>query len=418
MIFSEFEGLLKRTIGLDASSLGSSSIKRAVQGRMAACGLKDLHAYLEHVHISRTELQELVEAIVVRETWFFRDREAFAAMVRMAHEEWLPNHPQTVFRLLSLPCSSGEEPYSMAMALLDSGFPESRFRIDAVDISVRALALAERGIHGKNSFRGNELAFRERYFVPTKHGFQLNDPVRKCVRFKQGNIFEAGFLPGADAYDIIFCRNMLIYFDDDARERAVDVLSRLMTANGLLFVGPSEANLFLSREFISTKIPLAFAFRKSGAKRTAKQDVARRVHGHNQESQIGVPAPKSIEERAIKPYDAPSRPSMLERLSVDEIRCIADQGHLTEAARRCEEFLLGGEPSAEALHLLGLIRDAMGHLPEAADCYRKTLYLDPNHHQALIHLALLLDKQGDKSGAKVLNDRVRRLDRREGGEHA
>src|SRR5712671_4623467 len=143
MILAGFEDLLKRTIGLDTASVGSSVVARAVQARMSACELDDWQAYWERVNASQTELQELVEAVVIPETWFFRDRDAFAAMARMANEEWLANHPQGVLRLLSLPCSTGEEPYSMAMALLDTGFPADRFRIDAVDISARALARAE-----------------------------------------------------------------------------------------------------------------------------------------------------------------------------------------------------------------------------------------------------------------------------------
>jgi chemotaxis protein methyltransferase WspC len=97
---------------------------------------------------------------------------------------------------------------------------------------------------------------------------------------------------------------------------------------------------------------------------------------------------------------------------MEEIRRIADRGQLAEAALHCEKHLRDGGVSPEVLHLLGLIRDATGNRPEAAEYYRKTLYLDPNHQEALVHLALLLDKQGDTAGAKVLNDRADRLDRR------
>ena len=190
MMLAEFEDLLKRTMGLDVASVGSSAVARALQERMSACDLGDWQAYWEYLHASRTELQELIEAVVVPETWFFRDPEAFAAMVRLARAEWLANHATGVLRLLSLPCSTGEEPYSMAMALLDAGFPVDRFRIEAIDISARSLAWAERGVYGKNSFRGSEMAFRGRYFSLTAHGHQLVDSVRRCVKFKQNNLFD------------------------------------------------------------------------------------------------------------------------------------------------------------------------------------------------------------------------------------
>jgi CheR methyltransferase, SAM binding domain len=153
MIRTEFEYLLKRTMGLDVAAIGASAIERAVNERRSACKLTDVQAYLNYVQESETELQELIEAVVVLETWFFRDRDAFVALTRMICEDWLPAHAAGVLRLLSLPCSTGEEPYSMAMALLDAGVPRSRFQIDAVDISERALAVARRAEYRKNSFR-------------------------------------------------------------------------------------------------------------------------------------------------------------------------------------------------------------------------------------------------------------------------
>jgi chemotaxis protein methyltransferase WspC len=98
-----------------------------------------------------------------------------------------------------------------------------------------------------------------------------------------------------------------------------------------------------------------------------------------------------------------------------EVQRLADQGHLAEAARSCEAYLKHHRTSAEAVFLLGVVRDAAGNLAEAADLYRKAIYLDPRHHQALAHLALVLDRQGDAAGAKAASDRLSRLDRRGSG---
>jgi len=307
----------------------------------------------------------------------------------------------------------------MAMALLGGGFPGDRFHVDAVDVSTRALAHAKCGIYEKNSFRGNELGYRDRYFGQTEHGFHLTDAVRKQVHFRQGNLFDTEFLSGAVAYDIIFCRNMMIYFDGSTQIRAVDLLTRLLTPNGILFVGPSEANLMLSNDFASMNCRLAFAFQRAAAPHASKQGAARSAKRRCEAARVVAPRSEEAQTPAAKPPPSPlpvSAPT--EKLSIDEICSIADQGQLAEAARRCEEYLLSAEPSAEALHLLGLIRDASGNLAEAERYYRKALYLDPTHHQALIHLALLLEKQGDKAGAKVLNDRARRLDQYARRQHA
>ena len=412
----EFEQLLKRTIGLDAATIGSSTVARAVRARMSACEVVDTRIYWELVGKSSGELQALAEAVVVAETWFFRDREAFAALARIANNEWLPNHPDEDMRLLSLPCASGEEPYSMAMALLDSAFPMSRFSIDAVDISAQAVTHARRGVYGRNSFRGVELEFRDRHFEATEHGHRVKDAVRRSVRFQHGNLLASGFLPGTEVYDIIFCRNLLIYFDRQTQDRAVQVLQRLLTADGVLFVGPSEAGLLLSHAFVPAKMPLAFAFRKAGAlERTTARMSAHRMEEpaatRKKARPVAVPnrPPKfAVPVVAGGAPVAPPEPPTSFALGIEQASLLADQGRFVEAAKSCEEHLRTHGPSPEAFHLMSLIQAAAGNLTESAEYCRKTLYLDPNHTQSLVDLALLLEKQGDKAGAKIIGDRARR----------
>jgi chemotaxis protein methyltransferase WspC len=418
MIRTEFEYLLKRTMGLDAAAIGSSAIERAVQVRRSACKLTDAQAYLDYVQASQTELQELIEAVVVLETWFFRDREAFVALARMICEDWLPAHATGVLRLLSLPCSTGEEPYSMAMALLDAGFPASRFQIDAVDISERALALARRAEYGKSSFRGNDLGFRDRHFTAAQSGWRLSDAVRSQVRFQQGNLFSAGFLPGVEIHDVIFCRNVLIYFDRATQDRAVAVLLRLLTTKGVLFVGPSETGLLLSHEFVSAKVPLAFAFHKVAAvpARTAPRPAGRNEHPsyphlHNP-PQPRFPRLATGFKGRPRQIQAPADPKLKPEAGIDEAALLADQGRLVEAEKSCQEHMRRLGASAQALFLMGLLRDAGGNLAEAAQYYRKALYLDHHHQEALAHLALLLGKQGDGAGARLLRNRISRAARK------
>ena len=97
---------------------------------------------------------------------------------------------------------------------------------------------------------------------------------------------------------------------------------------------------------------------------------------------------------------------------LEEAARLANEGRLNEAAKQCEADLKAHGPSARAFYLLALTRDAVGDRSEAAKFYRKTLYLDPNHHEALVHFSVLLEKQGDTGRARILDDRVRRLDRK------
>ena len=415
---AEFEHLLKQAMGLDAASIGSPSVERAVQERLSACKL-DAHAYLERVRSSETELQALIEAVVVPETWFFRDREAFQALARIANDEWLRVHGSGMLRLLSLPCSTGEEPYSMAMALLDAGFPPSRFLVDAVDISAQALSRAERATYGRNSFRGRELAFRVRHFEATPDGHRLSESVRRQVNFQRANLFDPGFLSGRNTYDIVFCRNVLIYFDRSTQNRAVGVLERLLSPKGILFVGPSETGLLLSHAFASSKIPLAFAFRRAPAVVGRGQPAPARARLSAAPRARVTPsrtkAPRSTSMKPTRSNSKRSAPPVAPRRSgrppahIDEATRLADEGKLALATKVLEAHLEAHGPSAAAFHLLGVISGASGNARDAVDYYRKALYLDPNHHEALSHLALLLDAQGDIEAAKTMRERAQRL---------
>ena len=413
MIHAEIVNLLNRTTGLDATAIGSSTIERAVQDRRSACKLKDTQAYLEYVRASETELLELIEAVVVPETWFFRHHEAFVELSRLAWEEWLPAHPSSTLRLLSLPSSTGEEPYSMAMALLDAGFPAGRFQIDAVDISARVLALASRAEYGKNSFRGNDLAFRDRHFSMTGGRWRLSEAACTQVRFQQGNVFSDAFLPGHEIYDVIFCRNMLIYFDRPAQDRTVEVLRRLLKPKGRLFVGPSETSLLLGHSFVSAKVPRAFAFHQmvSAPTKIAPKPRNRVKAPHPGPVQSRLRKTETQSHRLVLHNRAPVEPKTESAIGIGAAALLADQGRLAEAEKSCLQQIREHGASAQALYLMGLIRDAGGNQEEAVHYYRKALYLDQDHQDALGHLALLLRKQGDMTGARLLRDRLKRAER-------
>ena len=403
------EQLLEKTIGLDAASIGSASIQRAVRVRMRSLGLRRLEDYKQFLEESRAEWNELVESVIVTETWFFRDAEAFAAVVRLVLEEWLPAHPDAPVRLLSLPCASGEEPYSLAMALLDAGVASARFQIDAVDISARALAQAERAIYGKNSFRGEDLAYRDRYFQPSKQGFVLVPAVRHCVKFRRGNLFSELFRHRHSCYDFIFCRNLLIYFDRPMQRRAIEKIERLLVPSGVMIVSPVEQPLLLNHGFVSTNIPGACAYRKAQkavrSRRTArlsKQPVIPAGLQPSSTSQSQLP----YSRRTIPP--AVGRGSLSRHADLETARRLADVGHLEAAAEVYEAHLLESKASAQAYYLLGLVRDAAGDT-RALDCYRKALYLEPDHYESLLQMALLLQKNGDPIRARTFKSRAQRV---------
>lgn len=262
MRLADFEELLYREIGLDSQTIGSNAVARAVQERLTACSMSDFGAYFELASHSKAELQELVEAVVVPETWFFRDPGAFDAMTRRAKEFTLAENSKGPARMLSYPCSTGEEPYSIVMSMLASGVGADRFAVDAVEISRRSLEIARRAGYRKHSFRGVAPEWRERFFTPEKDMHILNEEVRRSVRFIQGNILDKELLPGTGIYDFVFCRNVLIYLDLESRTQVVRIIQRMLKPEGWLFVGPSETALMTLFDFTPVRLPMAFCLRR------------------------------------------------------------------------------------------------------------------------------------------------------------
>jgi chemotaxis protein methyltransferase WspC len=415
---TQIEQLLREKIGLDPASVGSSSIERIVRLRMKSLGIKEPQEYAGLLSKLGAEWKELVEGVVVTETWFFRDHEPFDAFVRFVREAGLLAHAGRL-RILSMPCASGEEPYSLAISLIEAGLPLDKFHIDAADISARALACAKRAVYGRNSFRGNDLAFRDRYFQPSREGYVLDPTVRSAVHFSEGNLLDPGFLANKGHYDFIFCRNLLIYFDRDTQARALQTVNRLLASSGILMTGAAEQPIALENHFVSAHVPMAFACRKASASPT---DSAR--HSRSTRALQVVPpqppafsppvlpaitppaSPRSFRFERAGPAQPSPRPGARGPLqsAVPEVkspareleaaRRLADAGHLDEAAIICETYLRANTTSAQAWYLLGVIREAASD-PSARECYRKALYLDPNHYETLLQMAWLSEQGGD-----------------------
>jgi len=423
-LVEEFSGLLKRRMGLDSGSIGQAAVERAVRHRMHAAGVDDEQDYLMRVQAWPDEMQQLIEAVIVPETWFFRYPESQDAMAALARERlFAPGCEGRMLRVLSVPCSSGEEPYSIAMALLDAGVPSHRFHVDAIDISVRMVEFAQRAVYGRNSFRGGDLAFRDRHFSEVPDGHQLAARVRGQVRFQPGNLFDPNLLAGAAPYDFVFCRNLLIYFDLATQERAVQVLRRFARDDGVLFVGPAETSLLTGRRLPAVPLARSFAFRAKPAPAPAEMPAAARapLSGQGPIVHAWTPPRRPVAQTPVPrlpvPHaaiaDTPSAPpaaatGQAAQTSLREIAALADLGRVRDAMAKCLAHIEIHGASADALHLQGLLLDAEGQSRQAQAAYRKALYLDPNHREALLHLAALVASDGDHEGARRLQARAAR----------
>ncbi|USX12903.1 methyltransferase [Oxalobacteraceae bacterium OTU3CAMAD1] len=403
-------------------SLSKAVADRAIRQRVEVTGARDAGAYLEGM--TPEELEALVELVVVPESWFYRDQQAFHAAADYLATR-LAAAPERMLRLLSVPCAGGEEPYTMAMALSDAGIAHDRFIIDAVDISKGCIERARTGIYGRNAFRNQDLGFRERHFTGCDGDeFRINDDIRKQVRFKQGNLLEADLDARTGSYDVIFCRNLLIYFDKPTTRAAIAKLDQLLRRDGLLFVGYAEVPSLCQNGF--APLPYAQAFGLTREAAVERRKVARVAPPASSlppppaRPPTLPPRPASTtastaaptHARSQRPPSAPSTPAAAGDLLADARR-LADLGQLKEAEGKCRDYLAQVPDSAEAYFILGLLNELTKKLRQAEDYWKRCIYLQPDHYEALCHLALLAETNSDAATAAALKARAARIYKRQ-----
>ena len=210
----------------------------------------------------------------------------------------------------------------------------------------------------------------------------------------------------------MFCRNLLIYFDQPTQKQVFEVLKRLTHVDGVLFIGPAEGSLLGRLGMRSIGIPQSFAFSRHSepqpeplptslpiavpVSRTAAQ------HAASASAQSTV---RRGQRRCRSPAKArtPDAATLLANIAA-----LANEGKSAEARAACEQYLRSHEPVAQVFYWLGLLSDVAGMTLEAQGFYRKALYLEPQHPEALMHLAALLQSQGDSAGARRLQERAAR----------
>ncbi len=401
--------MLEEIAGISSGVLGEKNLARAVRERMSACKLSDEEQYFDKARSSSCEMESLIEAVAVSETSFFRDKGPFTFLGRYVREEWARAPQAGLLRILSAPCSSGEEPYSIAIMLHETGLKSDEYQIDALDISRALLSKAERAVYTPHSFRGVADSLRSRYFTPVGREYALDDALRQGVHFIHGNLLDKRVLAGRGPYDVIFCRNLLIYFGTEARARLIHTIDRLLAERGLLFVGHAETSCFPTAKFQPLDHRGTFGFRKVELAATAiEAGSAKSFDDVSPAPPVPVRAKAHEHEKAKQPpAAAPDVPKTGD--SFQMAQQLADQGRLQEAATICERLLLADGANANTYCLLGAVQHGLGNLKRAEECFTRAIYLDGRCYDAIVHLSLIKEHRGDKSGAEVLRRRAARI---------
>lgn len=239
-------------------------VDKRVLSRMKATDHDSFRAYFHFLRFESTqqEFQHLVNLMTVNETYFFREEYQLKAMVHGALQEIVKNkRPGDTVRIWSLPCSTGEEAYSIALYLLEFWGDLDKYEVEIIgsDIDTRVLQKARRGQFTPRSVKNLPKFIKQKYFSYDRNAeiYQLNQDIRECVGFSSVNLSEDESMQKFAKCDLIFCRNLLIYFDDVSKRQAAERLFDALNPNGILFLGHSEtmsrvSSLFKVRRFHET----------------------------------------------------------------------------------------------------------------------------------------------------------------------
>ncbi len=215
---------------------------------------KDYYYLLRYNRDKEQELTEVVNSLTTNETYFFRED----FQLRSFTEEILPEirarkeqRGERKLRIWSAGCSSGEEPYTLAMLLLDDpSFRGWQIEIVGTDISQKVLQIARKGLYGTSSFRSTSPDYQRRYFTQKDGKFQIADRVRDLVTISHLNLFDAPKVALLGKMDAIFCRNVIIYFDMTGKKRVIENFFQRLKPEGFLMLGHSESLMNISTAFV------------------------------------------------------------------------------------------------------------------------------------------------------------------------
>jgi chemotaxis protein methyltransferase CheR len=414
---SEF---IAQNTGLHFPPERRSDLQRGFTAAAAEFGFAhcvDCADWLLSTSLTRPQLHTLASHLTVGETYFFRERKTFDALAQRILPELIRRRRsrEQRLRLWSAACSTGEEPYSLAI-LVQQLLPDWRdwhVTILATDINPRFLQKAAAGVYGEWSFRESPSWFKERYFTRTQDGrFAVDPQIRSCVSFAPMNLAQDCFpslATDTNAMDVIFCRNVLMYFTPAHARKVVENLRDALTDEGWLAVSPTECSQALFSRFVAVNFPDTILYRKCNAEEQSSTWIPA-PSGTAQEStawapdapQLSTPVVAAAQASLASPQptllssQTPSAPSQTEQADESPAsrpqafsqlaRALANQGKLAEALVWSERWIGANKIDPAAHYLHAMVLQETGEREAARRSLDRAVYLQPDF--ALAHFAL------------------------------
>jgi chemotaxis protein methyltransferase CheR len=265
--FHKFREYFYRKTGIQFEDTKRYFVDKRLLERMEATDNKLFRSYFTMLRFqaSGEELQVLTNLMTVNETYFFREEYQFKCLVNSILPLLVQHKKdQSPLRIWVIPSSSGEEPYSIAIYLLERWADIARYDVEIIasDIDTKILDQAKRGLYSDRSVAQLPQPYLRKYFRSTANGFQICDDLRRAVEFSRVNLSETADTRPYRNFDVIFCRNLLIYFDDISRKTAAETFYDALKPGGFMCLGHSESMSRISSLYKIRKFPEAIVYQK------------------------------------------------------------------------------------------------------------------------------------------------------------
>lgn len=445
--FKKYQDLLLRRSGLYYPEGKKDVLARVLLGAMRQSPSKSLDDYFELLSnqpSTHPEWDRLVSELTIGETYFFRNKGHFNCLSQHILPAIISQRAQTNrrIRIWSAGCATGEEPYSIAMLLREMipNLEEWNILILATDINRDALNRAYKGTFSPWSFRNVEKYYIDRFFVQQGKMYNIKDEIRQMVYFKYLNLVEDHYPSlsnNTSGMDVIFCRNVTIYFSEEVTKMVVGKLFDSLVNGGWLIPGASEPNMVTYQNFENKNFPGAVVFQKPLAlpRNTTPIQTGKKITA-SQVFTIPTPQPKPANENGCKPPAEPQDPfqaalELLDANRVDEAiarlnekvsqhpdytpalcllgKLFANKGDMDKALYWFDKAIEKDRLQPVLYFFLSNIYQGHGKIQEAIEALKKTLFLDPNFILAHYTLGRLYLQQGKNDLANRSLRNVQRL---------
>jgi chemotaxis protein methyltransferase CheR len=426
--FELFRRFIREQSGIDLNENQIDSLRISLSARTRKKHLRD---YLDYYELLRQdpqgeEFKELLNLITVNETYFFRTPSHFAALREHVLPKIVTKKKENKLSIWSAGCSTGEEPYTIAIILKEyfgEAVQEWNIRILATDVSKQALTVAQEAAYGGRTLRLVDTEYLSRYFEAyDEERYRLRDEIRKMVSFGYQNLVKEPFpLEVMNNWDIIFCRNVIIYFNLDSAKRVINNFYECLNEGGYLFVGYAEMLQPICDRFTLLEFGKGFAYRKP-----AKDEALELAEGKAASFDPGLLAEPNIPDPKVAVSESEEEDLRRAEVYLEEeefelakpvlnrileknprnvtallLRAMvsANLSDYRQAEQDCLKATRINRMVAAAHFILGVVYDNQGKGERALVELRKTLYLDPDFALAYLKVGNIYRSQGRTNDA-------------------